>query len=113
MYKKCENCYKDGKVPNEESCKKCEDDLKRKEQECERLRFPMQDTNYAILTKEEFKEYKKFKQNLIEIKEIASKVLLNTHDLEQFKDADALFGALLKIHKKISECEVTNDMENN
>ena len=37
MYKKCENCYKDGKVPNEESCKKCEDDLKRKEQECEEL----------------------------------------------------------------------------
>lgn len=43
------------------------------------------------------------------IKEIASKVLLNTHDLEQFKDADALFGALLEIHKKISECEVEND----
>ena len=38
MYKKCENCYKDGKVPNEESCKKCEDDLKRKEQECEELK---------------------------------------------------------------------------
>ena len=33
MYKKCENCYKDGKTPNEESCKKCENDLKRKEQE--------------------------------------------------------------------------------
>lgn len=44
-----------------------------------------------------------YKQALKEIKEIASKVLLNTHDLEQFKDADALFGALLEIHKKISE----------
>ena len=38
MYKKCENCYKDSKVPNEESCKKCEDDLKCKEQECEELK---------------------------------------------------------------------------
>lgn len=38
MYKKCENCYKDGKVPNDESCKKCEDDLKAKEQECEELK---------------------------------------------------------------------------
>ena len=45
--------------------------LKAKEQECERLRFPMQDTNYAILAKEEFEEYKKLKQTLTEIKEIA------------------------------------------
>ena len=49
--------------------------------------------------------YRKYKECLTEIKEIASKVLLNTHDLEQFKDADALFGALLEIHKKISEVE--------
>lgn len=41
MYKKCVNCYKDGKVPNEESCKKCEDDLKAKEQECEKLRLDL------------------------------------------------------------------------
>lgn len=38
MYKKCANCYKDGKVPDVESCKKCEDDLKRKELECEELK---------------------------------------------------------------------------
>ena len=38
MYKKCENCYKDGKEPDEESCKKCEDDFKCKEQEHERLK---------------------------------------------------------------------------
>lgn len=56
---------------------------------------------YEIACKNE-----KLKQTLTEIKEIASKVLLNTHDLEQFKDADALFVSLLKIHKKISECEV-------
>lgn len=35
--------------------------LKRKEQECERLRFPMPDTNYAILTKEEFEQLDKLK----------------------------------------------------
>lgn len=38
MYKKCENCYKDGKTPNEESCKKCEDDLKAKEQKLEKIK---------------------------------------------------------------------------
>ena len=43
---------------------------KAKEQECERLRFPMKDSNYAILTKEEFEDYKKLKQTLAEIKEI-------------------------------------------
>ena len=42
MYKKCENCYKDGKVPNEESCKKCEDDLKRKEQSLEKIKLMLQ-----------------------------------------------------------------------
>ena len=41
-----------------------------KEQECERLRFPMKDSNYAILTKEEFEDYKKLKQTLTEIKDI-------------------------------------------
>ena len=35
--------------------------LKAKEQECERLRFPMQDTNYAILTKEEFEQLDRLK----------------------------------------------------
>lgn len=50
MYKKCENCYKDGKVPNEESCKKCEDDLKRKEQECEELREQLKEMNEVIRT---------------------------------------------------------------
>lgn len=38
MYKKCENCYKDGKVPSEESCKKCEDDLQAKEQKLEKIK---------------------------------------------------------------------------
>lgn len=38
MYKKCENCYKDGKTPDEESCKRCEDDLKAKEQKLEEIK---------------------------------------------------------------------------
>ena len=43
--------------------------LKRKEQECERLRFPMKDSNYAILTKEEFEDDKKLKETLTEMSE--------------------------------------------
>ena len=35
--------------------------LKRKEQECEKLRFPMKDTNYALLTKEEFEQLDQLK----------------------------------------------------
>lgn len=168
MYKKCENCYKDGKTPDEESCKKCENDLKAKKQECEFSNLKiiqLQETlkqyeeentelknqrdqwisrcEQETKTKEFFEdrlkeieleldqlktknfiledEYKilednldsrtrdfedvidSYKQTLAKIKKIASKVLLNTHDLEQFKDADSLFGALLEIHKKISE----------
>ena len=38
-----------------------------KEQECERLRFPMPDTNYAILTKEEFEQLKAENEELKEI----------------------------------------------
>lgn len=38
MYKKCENCYRDGKTPDEESCKRCEDDLKAKEQKLEKIK---------------------------------------------------------------------------
>lgn len=35
--------------------------LKSKEQECEKLRFPMKDINYAILTKEEFENFDQLK----------------------------------------------------
>lgn len=57
------------------------------------------------LCKQQEKQINKLATCIERIKEIASKVLLNTHDLEQFKDADALFGSLLEIHKKISEVE--------
>lgn len=61
---------------------------------------------------EEQKRADKYLKTIAEIKGIANKVLLNTHNLEQFKDADALFGALLEIHKKISENE-GNDRNDN
>ena len=91
--------------------------LKRKEQECERLRFPMPDTNYAILTKEEFeqldqlklenkhlndllnqalKELEKTRETLTEIKEIAEK---------GFESSQLTKLILDLILQKISECE--------
>lgn len=93
--------------------------LKRKEQECEKLRFPMKDTNYAILTKEEFEKFnqlkaendlfrtchdneqakrRKFEQCLTEIKEIAEDFYL---DGEHVKDK----YLAQEILQKISECE--------
>lgn len=75
-----------------------------KKQECERLRFPMQDTNYAILAKEEFEEYKKFKQTLIEIKEIV-------FPKNQLIITDS--PIILKIQEKISECEVKSENKKN
>lgn len=88
---------------------------KAKEQECKELKKELEviyddckgcpTCNEALYNANLYaKEYRKLKQTLIEIKEIANKVLLNTHDLEQFKDADALFGALLEIHKKSARC---------
>ena len=73
---------------------------KAKEQECERLRFPMKDSNYAILTKEEFEDYKKLKQTLTEIKEIAEKHKITAH-CDYLTDMD-------NIIQKISECGVEN-----
>ena len=82
--------------------------IKAKEQECEELKIYIESNEQQVKEVEAIvmdndrliNEAEKLKQTLTEIKEIANKVLLNTHDLEQFKDADALFGALLEIHKK-------------
>ena len=89
--------------------------LKAKEQECEKLRFPMKDNNYAILTKEEFenfnqlkKENKQLKQTLAEIKEIAEN---NKHSVLCFT---AFEGDTIEVNnepmatilQKINECEV-------
>ena len=86
--------------------------LKAKEQECERLRFPMQDTNYAILAKEEFEEYKKLKQTFTEIKEIAEKCCINQAilDCENYDDCTQCGRisdgeGIQQILQKISECE--------
>lgn len=59
MYKKCENCYKDGKVPDAESCKKCEDDLKAKAQELQQATDELQRAmdNYVQLDLQRVKEY--------------------------------------------------------
>ena len=78
-----------------------------KKQECERLRFPMQDTNYAILAKEEFEEYKKLKQTLAGIKEMCNSVE-NIENVKSLYDA-ALSGKYLQakeILQKINEGEV-------
>ena len=60
----------------------------------------MKDSNYAILTKEEFEDYKKLKQTLTEIKEIAEKHKITAH-CDYLTDMD-------NIIQKISECGVEN-----
>ena len=112
------NCYYKQLIRKERECQQAMDnyvqlDLQRvkeynelvdlykaKEQECERLRFPMKDSNYAILTKEEFEDYKKLKQTLTEIKEIAEKHKVTAH-CDYLTDMD-------NIIQKISECGVEN-----
>ena len=58
--------------------------LQAKEQECEKLRFPMKDTNYAILTKEEFEQFKQLKAENDELKGIRDSNFL--HALEEQKE---------------------------
>lgn len=96
-----------------------EKQLKAKEQECEKLRFPMKDNNYAILTKEEFenfnqlkKENEQLKQTLAEIKEIAEN---NKHSFLCFTafESDTIEvnnEPMATILQKIKECEVDNDL---
>ena len=92
-----------------------EKQLKAKEQECKKLRFPMKDNNYAILTKEEFenfnqlkKENEQLKQTLAKIKEIAEN---NKHSVLCFTafESDAIKvnnEPMAVILQKINECEV-------
>ena len=68
------------------------------EQECERLRFPMPDTNYAILTKEEFEQLDKLK---VENDSLKSE-LMQTHC---YLDADKeTIDQLKGVIKKYEEC---------
>ena len=72
-YTKCmyeDNCYYKQLKRDEQRIVELNKTIQAKEQECEKLRFPMKDTNYAILTKEEFEKFEQLKQTLTEIKEI-------------------------------------------
>ena len=91
MYKKCENCYKDGKVPNEESCKKCEDDLKRKEQECEELKKELD-----------------FKKNMYECARADEKDKFE-EILELKAENETLFKAIEEVNKINKELEAENE----
>ena len=83
---------------------KAVDDLKAKEQECEKLRFPMKDTNYAILTKEEFEKFEQLKQTLTEIKEMCKeeKGWVNCSDMkltETAQFAQQIFDKISKVEE--------------
>ena len=91
------------------------DYAERKEQECEKLRFPMKDNNYAILTKEEFenfnqlkKENKQLKQTLAEIKEIAENNKRSVLCFTAFEGdtIEVNNEPMAVILQKINECEV-------
>ena len=132
MYKKCENCYKDGKVPNEESCKKCEDDLKAKERECERLKAKCK--KYGEINEQETKDYAELKaerdsyidkyflesQKVVNIKKVLTKIKEICNNNDELKgdfnlvDCDKYklgkHNLANKILQKISECEVENEL---
>ena len=55
--------------------------LKAKEQECEKLRFPMPDTNYAILTKEEFEQLDQLKKTNEELQKDNDKLKEELEDV--------------------------------
>ena len=81
-----DSCYM---FQNECSAQNCYyKQLKRKEQECERLRFPMSDTNYAILTKEEFEQLNQLKaeneklKNELKNNKLEYQLELNTYNIE-------------------------------
>ena len=105
--------------PKEKQCNfyitSIEKQLKRKEQECKKLRFPMKDNNYAILTKEEFenfnqfkKENKQLKQTLAEIKEIAENNKRSVLCFTAFEGdtIEVNNEPMATILQKINECEV-------
>lgn len=126
IFNYCDQSYlgEGGLLKNTKNPKRCEcspncyfKQLARKTQECEEFKYKIKYMEEYIKTvenaRDEFERENKFskeereqaEQKLERIKDIASKVLLNTHNLEQFKDADALFGSLLEIYKIIDEME--------
>ena len=99
-----------------------EKQLKAKEQECERLRFPMLDTNYAILTKEEFEQLDQLKaENEILEKDKANLAVITETLKVQFKQLEQTLEEInslcyeqdlnedffaCEVLQKIKECEV-------
>ena len=71
--------------------------LKRKEQECERLRFPMPDINYAILTKEEFEQLDQLKA---ENNKLKSLLKVRIEDLCDSCGAGSMMPMPCKVYEK-------------
>ena len=87
--------------------------LKSKEQECEKLRFPMPDTNYAILTKEEFEQLDQLK-SVIKKYEECNKYLVEENGKTYTRLEYKLLRILTEI-KGIAEVEIeckTYEIEN-
>lgn len=73
------------------------------EQECERLRFPMPDTNYAILTKEEFEQLDKLK-GLIKKYEECNKYLVEENGKTYTRLEYKLLRTLIEIKEIAKQC---------
>lgn len=88
MYKKCRDCYKDGKLPNIESCIKCEDELKAKNDESNNYIKHL----HNLCGNETDKQYK-YKQALIEIKQLLEDAL-DTDRTNAEQSFDNLYKAI-------------------
>lgn len=82
---------------------------KAKEQECEKLRFPMPDTNYAILTKEEFEQLNQLKEENEELRKfqklLEEQMKFNKSELElslssEIKRSEFLLKEFKKVDKQ-------------
>lgn len=96
MYKKCRNCYKDGKLPNKEDCRKCEDELKAKNEESDKYIKHL----HNLCGNETDKQYK-YKQALTEIRQLLEDAL-DTDKTSAEQSFDNLYEALEK-------CEVLDE----
>lgn len=77
--------------------------LKRKEQECERLRFPMKDTNYAILTKEEFEQLDQLKAENDKLKKTILQTCPNCGEAYIYHDGAKLIDKNFKLEQALQE----------
>lgn len=88
--------------------------LKRKEQECEKLRFPMSDTNYAILTKEEFEQLDQLKAENEELKNEIEACYNQVEDFDIIatSKSNKLKQAEQKLEQIRQVCTETKSVEN-